>query len=166
MASLGPCHPITLTFCSPRHSPLLPALAQGKRGLFPVITWGLVLFQQPAWGSSFGALLEDWGSTLAHTRKERTALPIRGSARTSGLPMQLPGAASTKHPHPRLSDPHRGATPLRSQLHCCAGQGTCGNLPAHPGSCPVPSTGGLVQRTKARRPLQDRKAESNGFQSL
>lgn len=52
---------------------------------------------------------------------------------------------------------HRGTAPLPSRRASMRVGPQHGNPPVQPGSCPVPGTSVLVQRTKARRPLRSRE---------
>lgn len=125
--------------------------------LFPVTTRGSAPpgAGQPG-GAVWGHCLRIWGYPGPH--QERKALPVEPSARALGLPTQMPGCCSPTGTPPSSGTPHVAPpATLRSQPPCHAHGGPGGNPRAHPGCCPVPSTGLLVRRTKARRPPQNRE---------
>lgn len=137
----------------PCHHPFLPKTPRsvahmGPRAGVPALS----LFPKFGWGSGLGTWGHPWPTgELSVGPKERVALPKAGAL---GLPRALPPVLQSSIHTPSVRTPHGGAATLPSQLPAGA---PYGNPPARPGSCPVPSTGVLVPRTKARRPLPNRE---------
>lgn len=152
LVSLGPRSPIAPTALAPQDTLLFASGPRGRGASHLPVRCDHTEFTSDswaAWRSSLGALLEDLGSTLAHARRGR-----RKRCQGRGTPRSAAALLPSRTDTPSSRTPHSGAATSPSQLHGGRVGALGGTRPAHPGSRPVPGTGLLVRRTKARRPLQ------------
>lgn len=121
---------------------------------------------RPAWWSSFRALIENLGCTLAHTKGGEDSIALRAQHQGLGTPHSATRALQLNMDAPSSQTPHGGAETLTSQLPCPAGGGTGGSPPHILAPVLGPALASCSENKGPEAPAEPSEAESSGFRSL